>query len=53
MSSQFSRRDFVAGLGSVAAAFALPNALAKPSSPSQKIRFGYAAITWEETIFKP
>jgi len=46
MSSQFSRRDFVAGLGSVAAAFALPKVLAKPIIASQKIRFGYAAITW-------
>src|SRR4029453_9748222 len=46
MTSQFSRRDFVAGLGSLAAAFALPKVLAKPIIASQKIRFGYAAITW-------
>src|SRR5215471_3436462 len=47
MSTRFSRRAFVGGVGSVAAALAVPNGLASSLiGASQKIRFGYAAITW-------
>jgi len=47
MSFHLSRRSFVAGLGSLAAAFAVPNELASVLTRApQKIRFGYAAITW-------
>src|ERR1700740_253528 len=46
MSSHLSRRSFVAGLGSLAAACSLPSGLSLGLESSQKIRFGYAAITW-------
>jgi inosose dehydratase len=47
MSFQLSRRNFVIGLGSVSAAFAIPDVRAfKLTGAPQKIRFGYAAITW-------
>jgi len=46
MSFQLSRRNFVAGLGSVAAFLAVPDGFGSITRASQKIRFGYAAITW-------
>ena len=47
MSFQLSRRNFVAGLGSVAAALAVPEGFGSSLARApQKIRFGYAAITW-------
>lgn len=42
--SSISRRDFVTGLGTLAAASMLPTSIAKAAA---KIQFGYAAITWE------
>ncbi|HKA21779.1 MAG TPA: sugar phosphate isomerase/epimerase [Blastocatellia bacterium] len=47
MSFQLSRRNFVAGLGSVAAALVVPDGFgASLTLAPQRIRFGYAAITW-------
>ena len=47
MSLQLSRRSFVTALGSVAAALAVPEGLAADLiRGTQRIRFGYAAITW-------
>jgi inosose dehydratase len=54
MSSAFSRREFIAALGAVAAASALPSSVAGSDQyllnpirvASGPISFGYAAITW-------
>jgi inosose dehydratase len=47
MSFQLSRRDFVVSLSSVAAALAVPDGFAAGLTRApQRIRFGYAAITW-------
>ncbi len=46
MSSQITRRGFVAGLSSLAAAHGLRSGFCRTPEPPQKIRFGYAAITW-------
>src|SRR5262249_8161743 len=55
MSASFSRRQFIAGLGTIAAASALPAnvkhnfgaSLFPLAAAAQDISFGYAAITWD------
>ena len=48
MNSHVTRRTFVAGMGAAAAAAAVPASFAL--APTQRIKFGYTAITWGDDV---